>query len=150
MTVHKNKKLTGTEWARAVRAGHLKTAILSTKPRSKKGPWSVLCDNEGFLNAALSTKAHRAAKCKLLRIPRRSPDLNPVEKFWGWLRKHLRAKDLRDATNRRPALSKPAYIRRVRQVCRSKKAQQVAGAYARGLRAACRQVIKNKGAAIRG
>ena len=58
--------------------------------------------------------------------------------------------DLRDAMNRRPPLNKAAYIQRVRQVCRSKRAQKVASAYTRGLRNACKEVIRNKGAATRG
>ena len=51
---------------------------------------------------------------------------------------------------RRPVLSKAAYMKRVRQVCRSKHAQKVAAKYARGLRNVCKEVVRQKGAATRG
>ena len=66
--------------------------------------------------------AHRAAKIKLWKMPARSPDLNPVERYWAWLRRKLRAMDLQDAVAGRPTLGKTAYKARVRAVCRSKKA----------------------------
>ena len=42
-------------------------------------------------------------------IPPRSTDLRPVEKFWSWLRRKLRAMDLKDAVAKRPVLGKMAY-----------------------------------------
>ena len=35
-----------------------------------------------------------------------SPDLNPIEKFWAWLRNRLRQRDLEDLQAGRPALGK--------------------------------------------
>ena len=59
----------------------------------------------------------------------------------------LRSLDLKDAVAKRPVLTKPQYINRVRQVLKSKKAQRVAGNCARKLRAICKLVRKKKGAA---
>ena len=43
----------------------------------------------------------------------KSPDLNPVEMFWGWLRKKLRSMDLEDLRKKRRPLGKTAYTARV-------------------------------------
>ena len=83
-------------------------------------------------------------------IPPRSTDLNPVEKFWSWLRRKLRAMDLKDAVATPPVLGKMAYKRRLRSVCSSQQAQQVAKACARGFRKVCQEVVRNTGAATRG
>ena len=82
------------------------------------------------------------------RLPARSPDLNPVEQFWAYLRKHLRAMDLKDATAKKPTLGKMAYTARIRAVMKSKKAQDMASRCALGLKKTCRLVVKNKGAAV--
>ncbi len=79
-----------------------------------------------------------------------SPDLNPVEKFWSWLRRQLLARDLADMSAGRPALSKIAYMARVRLLCRSQRAQTVGGAIARSWRKTCQAVVKAKGAGVRG
>ena len=81
-------------------------------------------------------------------IPPRSPDLIPVERFWAWLRRHLRKLDLQDAmaTPPKPSPSKAQYRARIRAVLKSKKAQQVAGNMTRGLRKVCKLIVKNKGA----
>ena len=50
---------------------------------------------------------------------------------------------------RRPALSKPAYIRRVRALCSTQRAQRVAKAFARNLRTVCREVVLKHGARAR-
>ena len=86
----------------------------------------------------------------LWKVPSRSPDLNPVERFWSWLRRKLRAMDLSDAVRSRPALVKMAYKARVLRVVKSRKAQCVASNIALGLRKACTAVVNRKGAAIRG
>ena len=69
---HERKKLTAAEWASAVNAGKLVAAIKQLKPALRRGPWRVLCDNEGFLQAADATRAHKAASVWLWRIPARS------------------------------------------------------------------------------
>ena len=110
----------------------------------------VLCDNEKFLTARASNDAHKAVGVRLWKIPAKSPDLNPVERFWGWLRKKLRAMDLADAVARSPPLGRMAYVARVRRVVKTDKAQTVAGNHAQALRKVCREVIKKKGAATSG
>ena len=82
-----------------------------------------------------------------MHIPSRSPDLNPVERFWGWLKKTLHKMDLKDAMAKKAPLGKMAYRERVRAVCRSKKAQTVASSYAKSFRKVCAAVVKKKGAA---
>ena len=147
---HKNKKLTAEEWVGCVNAGKLASAITSLKPARKTGAWQVVCDNEGFLQTAAATKAHKRSNLKLLRIPAKSPDLNPIERFWGWLRKKLRAMDLKDAVASRPVLDKSAYIARVRRVVKSKAAQKCAANCAKSLRKVCKEVVLKKGAASSG
>ena len=73
--------------------------------------------------------------------------MNPIEKFWGWLRKKLRAADMKDMQARRPVLGKMAYRARIRSICKSRQAQRVAASYTLGLRKVCQQVINKEGAA---
>ena len=113
-------------------------------------PWHVLCDNEKFLDAKDSQAAYTARGVVLWHVPPRSPDLNPVEQFWGWLRKELRRRDLRDALAKRPPLGKSAYLKRVRAVICTRKAQTVAGNIARSFKKTCREVVRKGGAAARG
>ena len=147
---HKTKKCSAGEWAGAVKQGKLTKAIKDLSPVQSRGPWHVLCDNEHFLTSTESQAAHRRAKVHLWKVPSKSPDLNPVERFWSWLRRKLRAMDLSDAVRSRPALGKMAYKARVLRVVKSRKAQCVASNIALGLRKACTAVVNRKGAAIRG
>ena len=141
---------TAAEWASEVNAGKLVAAIKQLKPAMKRGPWRVLCDNEGFLQAADATRAHKAASVRLWRIPARSPDLNPIERFWSWLRRTLRAKDLADVVAKRPVLGKSAYIARVRRVLKARRAQTCAANCVKSLRKVCLEVVEKKGAASSG
>ena len=147
---HKRKKLTCEEWSAAVTSGKLTQAIKALKPAKAAGPWEVICDNEGFLRAASSNRAHKKCKVKLWKIPAKSPDLNPIERFWGWLRKKLRSLDLKDAVAKKPTLGKAAYISRVRRLVKTKAAQTVAANCAKSLRKVCREVVQKKGAASSG
>lgn len=144
------KKLCEDDWVEAVKAGKLTDAIRSLSPVRRNGPWKVLADNESFLRGKDSLKAYRSAKISLWDVPAKSPDLNPIEKFWSWLRRHLRALDLCDLRNKRKPLGKTAYVARVRSVCRSAKAKTVASNCAKSLRKTCLEVLKKKGAATRG
>ena len=81
------------------------------------------------------------------RLPPRSPDMNPIERFWSWLKKKLRAMDLSDAVKKKRPLNKFAYRERIKRVLKSPKAQQVAATQAKTYRRVCRMVIKKKGAA---
>jgi hypothetical protein len=93
---------------------------------------------------------HCHARVSMWHIPPRSPDLNPIEKYWAWLRKALLARDLSDAVAKRPALDKAGYANRVRAICRTPRAQAVAAACSKSLRKTCAEVIRLKGAATRG
>ena len=77
----------------------------------------------------------------------RSPDLNPAEKVWGWLRKELRKRDLKDLKEGKPVPTKAAYRIRIRDICRTQRAQKVAQSYWKGFQSACQRVIKSGGAA---
>ena len=85
-----------------------------------------------------------------IQIPAKPPDLHPIEKFWAWLRRYLRALDHADSKACRPVLGKMACKRRVCNVLRSAKAQQQAAACFKGLRKVCREVRRKGGAASRG
>ena len=147
----KNRKLTGGEWAKAVRAGKLQRACKQLHKKRKNGPWHVLCDNESFLRSRVAQAAYAAQKIVLWKLPPRSPDLNPVDRFWGWLRRRMRQRDLQDLYAGRPPLGPTAYRLRLRAVCKSKKAQQVARACALGLRRVCQELVsKGTGAATSG
>ena len=98
------------------------------------------------MKAKTCQKACVAQKLKLWFVPPRSPDLNPVERFWAWLRKELRRRDLRDLNQKKAVLGKMAYKRRVRAVLKSKQAQQVAKNIAKGFKRVCQIVVKNGGA----
>ena len=150
VSFHENKKLTVEEWLKALRAGSFKKAILSTSPVSKRGPWTVLCDNEGFLHNKDAKALYRKGRIIMWHVPPKSPDLNPVEKFWAFLRKHLRAMDLKDAMADRPVLGKTAYRERVRRVMKSTKASRIAGRTLLSLRKSCLELIKKKGSATKG
>ena len=73
-----------------------------------------------------------------------------MEKFWAWLRKKLRALDLKDAIAKRPVLSKAAYRERVRRVLQRKTAPKSAANCALGLRKVCKEVVKRGGRATNG
>ena len=104
-------------------------------------------DNESFLRAGVSNAAHRDAKVMVWKVLAKSPDQNPVERFWSWLRKKLRAMDLQDAVAKRPVFGNAAYKARVRAVCRSQQAQRVAANQAKLMKRVCRRVVLKKGAA---
>ena len=144
---HKDKKVNHQEWTNAVRTGKLSAAIRKLNPRRRHGPWHVLCDNETFLRHRACQRAYASRNIHLWGVPPRSPDLNPTEMFWSWLRRQLNAMDLQDLKHKRPVLGKAAYTARVRGLLRSRKAQGVASRCASKFRNSCIQVINNKGAA---
>ena len=144
---HPNKKTNKVEWSQAVRDGKVTKALRLLNPRKRTGPWTILCDGEGFLRARESMAAYRFKNITLWDAPAKSPDLNPVEMFWAWLRKKLRLMDLADMQKKRRPLGKSAYISRVKSVIRTQKAQTVAKNCAKRFRTACQQVVDRKGAA---
>jgi len=144
---HARKKFTTEEWVKVVNSGKLRRAIKQLRPPGDNGPFNVICDNEGFLEAPASEKAHAKAKVRLWAIPPRSPDLNPVERFWSYLRRRLRAMELKDFLAEKPVLTKAQYKVRIRNLVKTKKAQTVAASCAGGLRKVCQIVIRKKCAA---
>ena len=92
-------------------------------------------------------RAYAVKNVVLWAVPSKSPDLNPIEMFWGWVRRQLRVKDLDDMRQKRAPLGKAANTLRIKILFRSRKAQRVAQQCAKKLRSACQRVIKNKGAA---
>ena len=107
-----------------------------------------MCDNEELLDASRS--AHAEVGVKLWRVPPRSPDLNPVEKYWAWLRKRLRAMDLADLVAKRRPIGKTALKERVRHLTRTQAGKRVAARCAKGLRKVCQEVIRKRGRASSG
>jgi hypothetical protein len=66
--IHPTKKVQVEEWVECVENNKLKQALGAINPMNKRGPWSVLCDNEGFLHSAAVKKAHKGARVKLWHI----------------------------------------------------------------------------------
>lgn len=124
--------------------------VLRLKPVRKNGPWHVLCDSESFMKSRVCREAHTKCGVKLWHVPKKSPDLNPIEKYWAWLQKRLRAMDLADLQHGRSVMGKAAYRERVRRLVRSNKAKVVAGKCMAGFRKVCREVVAKKGAATQG
>ena len=50
----------------------------------------IVIDNAKFHRAKALEKLAKAAGCSILFLPPYSPDLNPIEQFWSWLKKKLR------------------------------------------------------------
>ena len=146
---HSRKKCSVEEWVRAIKDGSMGALLRKLNPRNKARPWRVLCDGEGFLHSKDARAACQRHSISLWKIPPRSPDLNPVEKFWSWLRRELRRRDLQDYRQKKACLTKAQYIARVRQVLGTEKAQQVAKRIASGFRKTCKEVDDKSGAAAR-
>ena len=100
------------------------------------------------MHSPASMAAYRKQKIVIWKVPPRSPDLNPVEQFWNWLRRHLLKLDLADARAKKRSLDKAAYRRRVQAVCSSARANAVAASIAKRFRKTCEEVVRVKGAAV--
>jgi hypothetical protein len=135
---------------KAVASGKLRSAIEALDPVKVRGPWHVLCDGERFLHTTESQAAVAESRVKTWTVPAKSPDLNPVEKFWGWLRKELRKKDMEDLQAKRPVIDKAQYKARIRALIATVKAQRAAKKFAGDLRRACKEVVQKKGQRSRG
>ena len=64
----------------------------------------IVMDNASFHSKKRLFFAAQNAGCRLLFLPPYSPDLNPIENFWAWLKRFLR-KILPDAASFDDALS---------------------------------------------
>ena len=147
---HESRKTDSEEWSAVVRAGKLVAACKRVRPGKHRGPWKVLCDNESFLRAEASMAAYRRMNIELIKLPAKSPDLNPVEKMWGWARKKLRKRDLVDLSAGRRILGKTAYRHRIRTLLNSAAAQRVATKFFKRLHKTAQLVSAAKGAAVKG
>ena len=101
-------------------------------------------------NKQVLESSFRLTLVVLWQMPPRSPDLNPIEKFWGWLRCELRRRDFKDLQEKRAVLSKAAFRARVRAILRARKTQRAAARFASGLLGVCSEVKAKRGAASRG
>jgi len=144
---HENRKVDAEEWAEAVDKGALVKALKLANPNRQRGPWKVLCDNESFLRAPESRAAHKRCNVELIKIPPLSPDLNPIEMYWAWIRRRMRAMDLQDLANKRRALGKTAYKARLLRLVKTPKAKEVASKTMLHFRKVCKAVSKAGGAA---
>ena len=50
----------------------------------------IIMDNATFHKSTKAKKLIEQAGCELLFLPPYSPDLNPIEKFWAYLKKRIR------------------------------------------------------------
>ena len=123
----------------------MSAAVSRVNPTKPRGPWHIICDNESFLRASGCEAAYRRAKVTLWKLPPRSPDLNPVEKYCGWMRKTLLKKDLEDLRLGKRPMDRVAYIARIRGINKSARAQMVAGNLTNGLLNVCRKVQLESG-----
>lgn len=151
LTYHASKKLSIPEWQNQVlNSGALMKACRELQPGRHEGPRRILCDNETFIKAKVCRQFYKKKHIVLMPIPPKCPDLNPIEQFWGWLRRRLRLRDLEDLRKGRPVIGKTAYRVRVKAILRSKAAQNVAKAKFNRLKKVCQEVFLKKGAASRG
>ena len=146
---HESKKCSKEEWVGAVRDGTLGNLLRRLNPTVKDRPWHLLCDGERFLHSKEAMKAYVRPKISLCKIPARSPDLNPIEKFWSWFRTELRRRDLQDLRNKRATRTKDQYINRMKTVLGSSTAKEKASRIMKGMRSVYKEVLKKRGAAAR-
>ena len=135
------------EWHDAVKDGKLLGAIKGLNPGKRGCPYTVLCAGERYLHAKRLLPLYRRKKIVMWQCPATSPDLNPVETCWGWMRRKLRKMALADLKAKRTVLQKPEYIARIKSIFRTGKAQQVANAFAWKFRSSCKQLVLRRGAA---
>jgi hypothetical protein len=144
---HRKHKMDEDEWVEAIEDGMLKACMQALNPANRTGAWYLLSDNESFLKTTGAYKAYREQGVRLWTIPPRSPDLNPIEKFWGWLRRDLARRDLSDLGAGKNVLTKTNYLKRVQAILRSHRAQQVASNCVKRFRKDCKDVSDRGGAA---
>ena len=144
------KKLKTAEWEKtALSSGKLQRVVRHLHLGKRRGPWRFFCDGEGFLKSGASTSYCSKMKIQTLHIPARSPDLNPIERYWSWVRKQLRRRDLEDLRCGRKALGKMAYKIRVKNFFKTTKAQANAKRMWASMKPVLKEVIRKKGAMAR-
>ena len=146
---HPSRKTNAEDWSAAVRKGNLEKALSAVNPHRRGRPWTILCDNERFLRARASLDAYEEAGVSLWKLPALSPDLNPVERFWAWVRRRMRKMDLADLVAKRPVLGRLAWKARLMRLVRTKAATKVAANTMAKLKRVCAQVKKTGAASGR-
>ena len=58
--------------------------------REVKQGSTIILDNATFHRKSVLPELAKKKSCHVLFLPPYSPDLNPIEKKWAWLKKHLR------------------------------------------------------------
>jgi len=75
--------------------GHTNTSVFLTwlneylLPRVKSNQVIVM-DNAAFHKSEKIKELIKSKNCKLLFLPPYSPDLNPIEKYWAFIKRHLK------------------------------------------------------------
>jgi len=59
---------------------------------------TLILDNASFHKSQKTKDLIEKAGCFLLFLPPYSPDLNPIEKFWAWLKGHIRENSRQNLT----------------------------------------------------
>ena len=85
--------------------------------------------------------------CSSTTSPPRSPDLNPVELFWGWVRKRLQKLDLDDLVAERSPVTRRQLTARLRGILQTQRARAVARNCFMSLQKTCEEVRRKRGAA---
>ena len=98
------------------------------------------------MTAKASMGARKAAKTAPWDVPAKSPDLDPVETFWPWLRKKINSSDHEGLRKKRRRSRRTARAARAKKVLRSVKAQTAAKNVAGRFRAPCKEVVDRDGA----
>jgi len=52
---------------------------------------TIVMDNATFHKNKRTKEIIEEARCKLIYLPPYSPDLNPIERFWSWLKRKIRS-----------------------------------------------------------
>lgn len=71
-------------------------------PLLQPGSW-VIIDNATFHHGGRIAELIEGVRCKVVYLPAYSPDLNRIEKCWGWLKSRIR-KLLRGANSLREVM----------------------------------------------
>ena len=86
---HSRKNINNVVWSGDVHTGKLTNAIRKVIPRRRNGPWTVLCDNESFLQHDVCLRVYVSKSIHLWQLPVKSLDFNSIETFWSRVQRWL-------------------------------------------------------------
>ena len=121
---HVTKGRWNGEAAAAMYNGPLRRTLEREYP-DVRGPWRILEDNDpsGY-KSSKGMEAKTAAGIAALNLPKRSPDLNPLDfSFWAAVNNKMRSKEKKWPASKRE--SRQAYITRLRRTACSMPADYV-------------------------